>query len=191
MIQIPNIPATYDTKGGVELRTSFSVRIDSSSCFSSKESNSFSGRVQPDHIQLIECLLGEPTIKLYASCLPEMTTVSKKRNRVAVMLPCTLDITLYGPLQLFDELDAWFQESEEYFLQDPVRCDMNVRYCNPQRLSCDNLNECMLLADIVQRASVINPTEMPEMPDFLDILSSHIELDEAAQPSSIQSSLKR
>jgi SWI/SNF-related matrix-associated actin-dependent regulator of chromatin subfamily A3 len=139
---------------------------------------------------MIEGLLEDGSINLLVACIPEQPQASKKKGRNHTMLPCTLDITVYGPVELFDEIGQWFQDYEVY-LQDPDKCLLDSRYCNPQRMSSDDLGACPLVSEVVSRSLVLAPTEIPEPTDFLDILSSHVELEETPQPSIIRANLKR
>ena len=142
---------------------------------------------------MIQGLLDEQALKLYASCTLDNEPAVRKSSRSSVKLPCVLDITIYGPLELFEEIGSWFQEYEVY-LQDPRVChlDVDVRYSNPQRLSSDDLDSCPLVSEVVSQASrLVHLQDVTERPDLLDILSSYVELEEAPQPTVIRAILKR
>jgi hypothetical protein len=151
----------------------------------------FHGRIPTGHGQMIQGLLDEQALDLHISCTIDGEPTAKKLTRSSVLLPCLLDITVYGPLELFEEIGTWFQEYEVY-LQDPRMCHLDVRYCNPQRLSSDDLDSCPLVSEVVGKASrLVQLRDIAEQPDLLDILSSHADLEETAQPTVIRTVLKR
>jgi hypothetical protein len=139
---------------------------------------------------MIQVLLEEESITPQVTCVPDQAQPLKKQGRSYYTVPCTLDIILYGPFELFEEIGEWFQRAEVY-LQDPDKWELDTRYCNPHRMSSSKLSECPLVSEVVSGLQVFTPTEIPEPPDFLEILSSHVELEETPQPSIICSNLKR
>ncbi|KAF3799116.1 Helicase-like transcription factor [Colletotrichum gloeosporioides] len=48
-----------------------------------------------------------------------------------------------------------------------------------------------MVSDIISSSFTLTPKELPEPSDFLDTLSSHVELEEAPRPSAIRAILKR
>jgi SWI/SNF-related matrix-associated actin-dependent regulator of chromatin subfamily A3 len=167
------------------------VYLSSPSSFASKKGINVKGRIQNEHCNMIETLLEDGSIDLQVACIPEAQThCPKKKGRNLLMLPCTLEITIYGPLDLFEEIGQWFQDCEVY-LQDPDKCPRDTKYCNPQRISSYDLSSCPMVSEVVSRSLVLVPTEIPAPPDFLDILSSQFELEETPQPSIIRANLKK
>jgi hypothetical protein len=190
IVQVPNIKATYERPGSGELPESFSVSLDCSTRFSSKEYNFIRGHIQPEHSQMLQCLLEEESLVIHIVCIIGDRTPSKKRARSVTLQPCTLELSVYGPKDLFDDIGSWFQDYEIY-LQDPRICHLEAKYCNPQRLSSDNLGASPLVSEVVTRTLVLMPKEVPERHDFLELLSSHVDLEETPQPSAIRATLKR
>ncbi|KAI8626352.1 hypothetical protein F5Y19DRAFT_447177 [Xylariaceae sp. FL1651] len=182
------LAATFERQASHDLPASFEVQFDSSSRFSSKDCLSVRGRVQTEHGQMLEGLLDEKTLILRTICTVDARPVAKKRSRTYMMWPCTLDITVYGPFNLCAEIGVWFQDYEVY-LQDPRVCHLDTIYCNPHRLS-SSINAWPLVSEVVSKNLFMAPMELPERPDFLDILSSHIDLEETPQPSAIRTALK-
>jgi hypothetical protein len=164
------------------------VQLDSSSRFTSKEYHFIRGRIQTEHTQLLEGMMDEQTLDLRIICTVDARPVVKKRGRTQMLWPCTLDVTVYGPFELFDELGNWFQDYEVH-LQDPRVCHLDTKYCNPQRLS--SVRPWPMVSDIVSQRLFLTPREIPERSDFLDILSSHVDLEETLQPLAIRTGLKR
>ncbi|ROW16619.1 hypothetical protein VPNG_01634 [Cytospora leucostoma] len=178
-----------------DLPRCFQAKFDSSDRFTSKDIElEIKGHIVSDHGQMIQGLLDEPSLQLHVEAFSsgDSETNPKNSGRVYIQHPCTLNITVYGPLNLFDEIGSWFQEYEIY-LQDPIQVgELDVRYCNPHRLSFEGLESCPLLSEFINHNS--KPFELPEIlsqPDLLETLSCQADLEEAPQPTAISASLKR
>ena len=140
---------------------------------------------------MIQGLLDEEKLKLYVLCTIDTDQTNQRRNRSREQISCMLEITVYGPLELFEEVGSWFQEYEIY-LQDPRLCDLDVKCCNPQKLSSDDMDACPMVSEIISRESeVVQLQDIPGRPELLDILTSHADLEETAQPPVICTPLKR
>jgi hypothetical protein len=142
---------------------------------------------------MIQGLLDEKSLELHVSCLIDdfHSVDAQKPPRGLSTISCNLEISVYGPLELFDELGTWFEHYQIY-LQDPRECHREVRYCNPHRLSTDDISACPLLYDIISQSSKSLQLEIiAQQPDLLDELSSHEDLEEAPQPSVIKRELRR
>lgn len=102
-----------------------------------------------------------------------------------------MEVTIYGPSDLFKEIGSWFEEYQVY-LQDPQQCHLQVKYYNPHRLSSDDIMTCPLVSKVVAKGSrVLQLVAMPQQDDLLDMLSSRGDLKEAQQPSVIKRELKK
>lgn len=190
-----NIPARCGDPRCCDLPRSFLANLDPPDRFTSKEDAlGIQGRVVSDYGQIIHGLLDESSLQLEVFCSVDSETASNntRAGRVLMKHHCTLSITVYGPLELFDEIGTWFQEYELY-LQDPTRVgELDVRYCNPHRLSSNDLSSCVLISEfIAQNSTLFGFEEFVGQPDLLDILSSHADLEEAPQPTAIHTTLKR
>lgn len=189
--QVTAISARCEQQSSREISSPFPVQIDSVDRFSMKDRPEVHGRILPEHGQMIQGLLDEQALDLHVSCTLDSEPAARKSSRSFVQLSCVLDITVYGPLNLFEEIGTWFQEYEVY-LQDPQVCHLNVRYSNPQRLSSDDLDSCPLVSEVVSQTSrLAHLQDVTERPDLLDILSSYVELEESPQPAVIRAVLKR
>ena len=181
------------------------VSLDSCFQFSGlANDHSFTGTIVTDTTQgnahdwtmLTDALLEESRLELSVVCLkgeyslPQgMQHKTLKSQRKA--LSCTLSITMFGPLELFEEIGSFFQEHEVY-LQDPAQCDRDVRYCNPHRLSSADLNACIWTSELGKEvAHLVELTSTMSTPELLDTLTSVEDLPEAAQPSAIRTVLAR
>lgn len=81
---------------------------------------------------MIQGLLDEKSVELYISCAIDgsQTVETQKTPRSSAPVECFLEITVYGPLELFDEIGTWFEQSEVY-LQDPRHCHLEVKSTIP------------------------------------------------------------
>ncbi|KAH9885563.1 SNF2 family N-terminal domain-containing protein [Xylariomycetidae sp. FL2044] len=184
---ISEIPAKVDYHRSHNYSLPFPVDFESCERFKAVESQEIHGKVHISHGQMVQGLLDEDTLQLYATCHAQDKTEPLRKS---VQIPCYLNITLYGPLELFDEIGTWFQEYETY-LQDPKDCHMSVRYCNPQRLSAMDVESCPMVQDITSRP--FRPLHMlntAPRQDFLEILNNQVDLEETQQPISLLTDLK-
>jgi hypothetical protein len=151
------------------------------------------GRIMSDHGQVVQGLLDETSLDLHASCALDssQTLELQKGPRALATVPCTLEITIYGPKDLSDELGSWFDDYQ-IFLQDPRECHRDVPYCNPHRLSLQDFSSAQLLSEVIaQSSNALQLEAIPQQPDLLDDLNSHEDLEEASQPSTIKRELRR
>ncbi|KAF8856920.1 hypothetical protein BDZ45DRAFT_715184 [Acephala macrosclerotiorum] len=187
---IPNIAASYERQSSSDIPSAFSVQIESSNRFGAQDGIQIDGRIPTEYGEMIQGLIDEPTVTLHVSCVIDDKPTAKKPSRKFELLPCVLEITVYGSLEIFEEIGTWFQ-GHEIYLQDPRSCHMEVKYYNPQRLSAHDLDTCPLLSKVVSNRSVLDLQDITQRPDPLDILSSHVDLEETPQPSVIRAALKR
>ncbi|RSM00791.1 hypothetical protein CEP52_008933 [Fusarium oligoseptatum] len=119
MDTVPSISARCDPKRSINLPSAaFSVQISSSTEFKSNGGPNISGHIFSEHGQMIQGLLDEETLDLYVSCIIQDSQGSTSQKTRSVPLRCTLEITVYGPLELFGEIGTWFDDYQVY-LQDP------------------------------------------------------------------------
>ncbi|KAI0533636.1 SNF2 family N-terminal domain-containing protein [Xylaria digitata] len=168
--------------------------IGSCSEFTMIDDNYSRGNISIQHRQMLQAILDESTIRLQVSCTLDDTEREKpKRIRsTSRIIPCSLNIILYGPLGLSEELGEFFQ-SYDIYLQDPRHCDREVRYCNPHRLSSADSMSLPMTSEIdnVMSAIELDAAEfIPERPELLTILDTNEELPEAQQPDALRTSLK-
>jgi SWI/SNF-related matrix-associated actin-dependent regulator of chromatin subfamily A3 len=198
-LQVSNIPARCHRLKSPSIPPQFPADIssqdDGSPTFSGiGDSIDVKGHISNDYAQMIHGVLEETSLRFVVLCVVELDRPSKAPEQRCSQRQCHLEITLYGPLELFDEIGSYF-ESYEVCLQDPVssgNCSEDVRYCNPHRLLCQDLSSCPLLSDFLAQCPHIAGFEaIAQKPDLLDVLSSHDELEEHPQPRAIQTSLKR
>lgn len=172
---------------------SFLAQITASDTFTAKEDGlDVKGRISSEHVQMLHAVLEETSLKLEVFCTLKSEGPSKATHRVFYQQPCLLNITVYGPLTLFDEIGTFFEEYEVY-LQDPLQLgQQDDRYCNPHRLSSVDKASCPLLSEFLAQSShPIGFEEISRQPDLLEILSGHTDLDEHPQPEDIETNLKK
>lgn len=192
VIEVPSISARCNPKRSLKLPSSpFSVQIASSTEFKSDEHPGISGSIFSEHGQMIQGLLDEETLELYVSCTIQDSQSSAHQKTQSSPLQCTLEITVYGPLELFGEIGTWFEEYQVY-LQDPRECHVDVRYHNPHRFSSYDLHHFPLVSEVISNGSrVLHLESMPQQEDLLNMLGSHDDLEETAQPRAIKQGLRR
>ncbi|KAI0871044.1 hypothetical protein GGS24DRAFT_510180 [Hypoxylon argillaceum] len=195
LIQQPNAPQVKDEKVCFGMSSTVaagvSVKFESSEQFRSLDHEAISGRLHSRHSQMIYGLLQEDTLELFVSCSTYEKLTTLKQARGSRVLPCTLEVTIYGPIELLEEIGDWFQEQDIY-LQDPRSCHLDVKYCNPHKLSTGNLEACPLLSEVTaMKTPSVGMQMISSRPSFLDVLKSRDNLYEAHQPTAIRSTLKR
>jgi len=169
----------------------FPVRLNSSEKFCSLDACARDGFILPKDRQLVEGLLAEATLILHTSCTLEIAIHKRLTLPTSSQVSCTLEITVYGPYELFDEIGEWFQEYNMY-LQDPRICHVDVRYCNPHKFASNDLSSSPFLSQVVAQASAtIQFQELIERPDILDIISGQEDLTEAKSPFLVRTALHR
>ncbi|KAH6974576.1 SNF2 family N-terminal domain-containing protein, partial [Ilyonectria sp. MPI-CAGE-AT-0026] len=174
---------------------SYPVNFTDNEHFTGIEHSDLKGKLSSELTYITIALRGDDALELEVNCsMPDNSDSSapkgQLRRRPGLSTQCSLDIIIYGPMELFDDIGSFFEEYDIY-LQDPVNCKRNVRYCNPQRLSVDPsaVKFTSELGSQVAHAVVINDLET--RPEFLDILCSQQDLAETAQPGPIRTVLRR
>ena len=173
--------------------TEFPVELITSSTFGSPNDGEVQGHIDSDHGQMIQGLLDEKTLQLYTSCSVGEDSGTRKSSWGTALLPCTLQITVYGPAELLDEIGPWFQDYDTY-LQDPLVCHLDVKYINPQRLSASASvsSSCLLVSEVESRSrTALQLQAIDEHGDPLSALVGGVDLDEASQPTSVTTALAR
>ncbi|KAK1252229.1 hypothetical protein MKX08_003416, partial [Trichoderma sp. CBMAI-0020] len=168
----------------------FLVELNSSGALSAIGDPQMEVQLLPDDEQMIHGLFNESTLAVYVLCIPNDDLPRQNKGRNSAQFPCGLEITVYGPLDLFEEIGIWFEDYGQY-LQDPRACHHDVRYWNPHRLSSDDFESCPLLSQIISYTFETPFFQgLTEESDPLNILSTHIDLEEATQPAAIKTALQ-
>lgn len=190
-MKIGGIRARLESKVLREIPWPLSVKLQSSDSFHVEEIPGAIGSINPEYSQMIQGMLDEPSLDLYIACCADGNSPAKQQSRSFMQASCMLEITVYGPTDLLEEIGEWFQDYDMY-LQDPRKCHREGRYCNPQRLSFTSPESCPLVSEVVRcNGELLNLLDISQRPDLLDVLSSQVDLEEAEQPSAISTPLKR
>jgi len=177
----------------------YPVRLETANSFMGHDSSrEIWGSIGPDFVLLTNALLDETALDLQVVCqLNESHSQGPPKRTKALAgatssIPCSLNIILYGPLDLFEEIGDFLQHYEMY-LQDPVGCDRNVRYCNPHRLPSDDMASPLMTWELdIQQPRALEMEELGDTrPELLEMLNSQDELPETPQPAAISSLLER
>jgi len=166
----------------------FKVALRSGTTFSAVEGQEIYGRVTDSkYSRMIEALLNDAELQLHTSCYLEQQPRGMRKTAIQA---CKIEVCIYGPLDMCEEVGSWAEEHEAY-LQDPKQCHVRwARYCNPHRLSATDPSECPWLFDFLLSSCAVR-TEPHERPDLLDVLSTRQNLEEATQPAAVKTELKR
>ena len=166
--------------------------MESAERFISEEYDHLQGRLHTDHGQMMQGLLDDKSLRTFVTCTPSKVGQNTRGGmKSSAVMPCTLDVVVYGPSDLSEEIGSWFEDYDIY-LQDPQICHLDARYSNPHRLSSTDPSRCPLLSEVVsQSTTLIQLSEIAKRPDLLSSLGSAQDLEETAQPASIKSTLKK
>ncbi|RYP13216.1 hypothetical protein DL765_006988 [Monosporascus sp. GIB2] len=188
---VPTIPGRCKCQRSGNTLQDFDVELEASGSFVANHDPNIRGKVQAMYSQMIQGLLDEPNIMVYGYCsLKNERSSTRSQSTRETYLDCTLTITLYGSMNLFEDIGSWFQEYGVY-LQDPRKAHRDARYCNPHRLSYDP-GRCPTIQDICANQSrPLMVQSLAKESDFLDLLDGHLDLEETPQPQLIFTSLKR
>ncbi|GAB1316916.1 alpha-1,6-mannosyltransferase [Madurella fahalii] len=174
----------------------YSVQLESANSFAAVDDATLTGRISSDFTFLVTNLLDEKELELEVSLSvteDSMKPAGKPRPQrvVTASRPCSLDIVLYGPMSLFEDIGSYLQDYDIY-LQDPVDCKRHVLYCNPHRLPPLDPTAKAFTSDLATLG--MHRQEMDDVgarPDLLDILNSQEDLLEARQPPSVKTVLAK
>ncbi|KAF4985603.1 hypothetical protein FDECE_16440 [Fusarium decemcellulare] len=173
----------------------YPVRFRDNETFIGTTYSEFRGRVASEFVYVISALLGEPALELEVNVsVSDEESGSFSKNKAGRMagysVPCTLEIIIYGPIELFDDIGSFFEDHDLY-LHDPTNCQRNVPYCNPHWFTTDSSVPrftSQLTLEVVQPVAV---EDIDTQPDLLDILNSNHDLAEAEQPQAIKTTLAK
>lgn len=117
----------------------------------------------------------------------QMQQQLSSKNSKAKRSASALSVVIYGPVEYFDDIGDFLLKCELY-LQDPVGCDRNVRYCNPQSLWSIDDEEVRMTQDI--KPPPVQDFEYFQNPaDLLEDLEYEDALPESCQPSALKTQL--
>ncbi|OIW26473.1 hypothetical protein CONLIGDRAFT_620305 [Coniochaeta ligniaria NRRL 30616] len=174
------------------------VILISADSFSGAKHQSFQGKVDTAFLHITNALLEEKNLELQVHCIRTEPLLLLARNSIAKRpshappqsVNCSLSITMYGPMELFDEVGDFF-EANDIFIQDPKGCNREVRYCNPHRLSSLNLDGSTWTSQFDGNVDLADMKDVTTGPELLDLLDSQSNLAETSQPSAIATILER
>jgi hypothetical protein len=172
------------------------VRLDTASKFSSCSETQFTGIISnQQYNELIQALLDETSLTVQVTCNfgDENLERPKMRRYLPCIRPYSLLLIIYGPACLCNDVGSFFQDYDTY-LQDPRGCEIDVRYCNPHRLSSMDLASCLMTSKLELQEvmfGAFNLEETPRQLDLLAVLDSQEDLREAPQPDAIHTTLER
>ena len=143
------------------------------------------GNLEPRDAQILHTLSSDGQIDLELA-ISACVGTSRKHSPHG-LANVSLDIIIYGPKNLSDELGDFFQVCNEY-LQDPVGCSRNVRYCNPHRFSSLD-EEAPLTFDFQTASSQAQLDDVPDENDLLESLNAPTDLPKMGTPLLLETPL--
>lgn len=130
-------------------------------------------------------------IDMQVRCSFESSARGKHDAEHRKLVSCRLDIAIYAPFAMLEEIKGW-SEHNELYLQDPTFCLQDAKYCNPQRLSMHFDTPVMVSEVLPLTEHCMRLRSIADDDDFLDkYLASKTALQETEQPSAIRTALKR
>ncbi|KAK6866330.1 hypothetical protein PG995_002858 [Apiospora arundinis] len=184
------LSGTFDRNSAQDIPSDFLVDMESSECFTSAE-NDVQGRLHTDHGSMMQGLLDDESLKLFVACTPSKVEHNTKRGpRRVLSVPCTLDVVIYGPSDMYDEIGTWFEDYNIY-LQDPRKCYLDAFYFNPHRLSSADTSCLPLVSAIVNKPTIpLQFSKINQHPDLLSNLGGTSSLEETPQPDGVRTDLR-
>lgn len=174
------------------MSSAIEVTLSSSETFVVISDPQIQGHITSDHSFLLQDIL-DSGVELHVTCSFETNNSAKSAaSRKVGLSPCKLDIAIYAPFAMLQELKEWSEHNEVY-LQDPKFCVKDAKYCNPQRLSL-HFSEPLMISQIISHVGEhrVHLRDITEDGDLLDkYLVSKIDLQETNQPSAVKTALKR
>jgi SWI/SNF-related matrix-associated actin-dependent regulator of chromatin subfamily A3 len=135
-------------------------------------------------------LVNQNGIELQCRLNTQDFTMSRtRRDGLAKPSKIAITVIVYGPMDLLDAVGDFLVQCE-LFLQDPVGCDRNVRYRNPQSLWGTDDSE-IRMAQVETPTINCNFDVFRNASDLLEGFEYEEELSEAEQPLSLQTVLHR
>ncbi|KAH9877599.1 hypothetical protein IAQ61_002966 [Plenodomus lingam] len=169
----------------------FSVTITSSERFHATDNQQVTGIIPPQYGRMVKSLLDENALILFAYCTIDTDVTQKHPSGPYSQISCTLDVTVYGPNDLFESIGSWLQDYDVY-LQDPRTIDLDVKYRNPHRLSSTELSSCPSVSMVVWLSTdTVQFLKIEDRPEPLDMISGQDDLEETAAPKMIRTVLHR
>lgn len=143
------------------------------------------GNLTAPNAHVISCLQAEALLTLQAYINTNKKPHTKALQEAPHMSVCVI---LYGPSNLSRDLGEFLDKCDIY-LQDPLHCDFNVEYHNPQRLYSPLDQGCTTsqLAHIFDDRSQV----YEDLTDILSNFNAREDLEEYPNPSVLRTTLFR
>ncbi|PON22550.1 hypothetical protein TGAM01_v208634 [Trichoderma gamsii] len=163
----------------------FAVQLDSSHGFHCINDASIKGKINLDFINITNACCENEDLTLQVICY-----VDAIQSSIAPLsTPCRLDMILFGPHSLFEDVGSFFEEYNLY-LQDPVGCSQNVLYRNPHRLSAESGPDIWTFNLDKEVAAPFSVENAQTRLGSIDILNSQQDWAETKQPGSIRTKMQ-
>jgi hypothetical protein len=157
------------------------------------QKNSRYGKLETTAIQIIQALEDAGcTLQLHCQSSPVSSveeSIYQKSRRAGDEAVTNLNIIIYGPALLSDPLGEWLLDNV-LFLQDPINCEKDVMYKNPQLLREDD-EEFITTFSLCSHLQNFDVEKMETRPDLFELLNTEHHLTETEAPPAVLTPLYR
>jgi hypothetical protein len=164
----------------------FEVELDNSQGFHCINDASIRGQIGLDFIDVTNACCDNEDLTLQLLCYADAT----QSSIAPVSIPCRLDMILFGPHSLFDDVGSFFEE-HNIFLQDPIGCSQNLLYRNPHKLSTESGPDIWTFDLVEKSATTVTVENVHDSFESIGILNSQQDWAESQQLGSIRTSMQR
>ncbi|KAH8588455.1 SNF2 family N-terminal domain-containing protein [Bisporella sp. PMI_857] len=151
------------------------------------QKNSRYGKLETTAIQIIQALEDAGcTLQLHCQSSPVSSveeSIYQKSRRAGDEAVTNLNIIIYGPALLSDPLGEWLLDNV-LFLQDPINCEKDVMYKNPQLLREDD-EEFITTFSLCSHLQNFDVEKMETRPDLFELLNTEHHLTETEAPPAV------
>lgn len=181
-----SIPSFHHATSPVS--TGYSIRFEPPRTLYLGHSNTQRGRLGEFAGALLTRLVADDEfiLQYLLSSAPIATTIEKK---VPKNVPSFLAVILYGPKRRFSDVGN-FTTQAGCFLDDPIKCDRNVPYMNPQYLSSLYEPPSMTFELLQPQRPQAGEYTRPSV-DILSGFETTCEIELADSPPALRTELKR
>jgi SWI/SNF-related matrix-associated actin-dependent regulator of chromatin subfamily A3 len=147
------------------------------------------GQLDDQTRKIIHGFMQEDSMDLQVSCVVKaQRSAAKRKPGLPTICPVgTLSVIIYGPLRMFDEVGEYMGTCG-LFLQDPKKCDRNVRYRNPHRMSGLSEHAPWTLEQQMDEITILRETVQRSI-DYLAEVDAKQNLPETSTPHCLKTEL--
>lgn len=157
------------------------------------QKNSRYGKLETATVQIIQTLQDAGcTLQLHCQSSSVNSTedsIGQKPRKAGKEAMISLNIIIYGSPLLSDSLEEWLSDNA-LFLQDPIHCEKDVVYKNPQLLREDG-EEFITTYSLRSYLKYVDVEQIETLPDHFELLNEEKHLAETEAPTAVLTPLYR